>query len=110
RLVLSADTGVAHLASACRTPSVVLFGPAEPRRWGPPPEGPHTVLTHAELRRGEPFADDPDPALLAVTVDEALAACRERLAAGPGRTAAGHGQEGSSEGHTTSSRTSQPAG
>jgi len=73
RLVISADTGAAHLASAYGTPSVVLFGPVGPERWGPPP-GPHAVLTHADRRRGDPFAADPDPALLAVTVDEVLSA------------------------------------
>jgi ADP-heptose:LPS heptosyltransferase len=29
-LVVSGDTGIAHLASAYRTPSVVLFGPVDP--------------------------------------------------------------------------------
>jgi ADP-heptose:LPS heptosyltransferase len=77
-LVISADTGTAHLAYAFRTPAVVLFGPAAPRQWGPPP-GPHTVLTAAHLRRGDPFADDPDPALLAVTTDEVLAAATHLL-------------------------------
>jgi ADP-heptose:LPS heptosyltransferase len=72
-LVVTADTGAGHLASAYARPSVVLFGPVPPRHWGPPP-GPHIPLTHAELCRGEPFADDPDPALLAVSVDEVLAA------------------------------------
>lgn len=72
RLVVSGDTGVAHLASAFRVPSVVLFGPVPPRRWGPPVDGPHRALTGAGFRRGEPFADAPDPALLAVTVDEVL--------------------------------------
>ncbi|VII95990.1 MULTISPECIES: glycosyltransferase family 9 protein [Micrococcaceae] len=76
RLVISADTGAAHLASAYGTPSVVLFGPAPPEIWGPPP-GPHVVLTRAELRRGDTFADQPDPALLAVTVADVLAAVRE---------------------------------
>ncbi|MGC5030507.1 glycosyltransferase family 9 protein [Micromonospora sp. DT229] len=38
RLVVSGDTGVAHLATGYRTPSVVLFGPVPPSRWGPPPE------------------------------------------------------------------------
>lgn len=76
RLVISADTGAAHLASAYGTPSVVLFGPAPPEIWGPPP-GPHTVLTRAELRRGDTFAHQPDPALLAVTVQDVLAAVRE---------------------------------
>ncbi len=73
RLVVSADTGAAHLASAYSRPSVVLFGPVGPERWGPPP-GPHMVLTHAGERGGDPFADRPDPALLAVSVDEVLAA------------------------------------
>jgi ADP-heptose:LPS heptosyltransferase len=72
-LVVTADTGAGHLASAYRRPSVVIFGPAPPEAWGPPP-GPHVALTHADLRRGEPFVDEPDPALLAVTVEEVLAA------------------------------------
>jgi ADP-heptose:LPS heptosyltransferase len=70
-LVVCGDTGIAHLASAFGTPSVVLFGPVGPARWGPPP-GPHIALEHPALRRGEAFADDPDPALLAITVDEVL--------------------------------------
>lgn len=71
RLVVSADTGAAHLASAYERPSVVLFGPAPAEEWGPPP-GPHVVLTAVELRRGDVFAADPDPALLAVTVRDVL--------------------------------------
>ncbi|RBP63677.1 ADP-heptose:LPS heptosyltransferase [Brevibacterium sanguinis] len=70
-LVVSADTGAAHLASAFARPSVVLFGPAAPEHWGPPP-GPHRVLTDARARRGDTFAQTPDPALLAVTVDAVL--------------------------------------
>ncbi|WP_245723477.1 glycosyltransferase family 9 protein [Paramicrobacterium humi] len=72
-LVVSADTGAAHLASAYGIPSVVLFGPAPPEEWGPPP-GPHIVLTDASARRGETFSAEPDPALLAVTVADVLAA------------------------------------
>ncbi|WEG09489.1 glycosyltransferase family 9 protein [Microbacterium horticulturae] len=73
RLVVSADTGAAHLASAYRRPSVVIFGPASPGEWGPPP-GPHVVLTDERLRRGDVFAPDPDPALLAVSPQDVLAA------------------------------------
>lgn len=76
RLVVSADTGAAHLASAYGTPSVVLFGPAPPEIWGPPP-GPHIALTRADLRRGDTFTHLPDPALLAVSVQDVLAAVRE---------------------------------
>ncbi|WP_375386952.1 glycosyltransferase family 9 protein [uncultured Amnibacterium sp.] len=76
-LVVTADTGAGHLASAFATPSVVLFGPVPPSRWGPPP-GPHVALTHPELLLGDAFAARPDPALAAVTVAEVLAAI-ERL-------------------------------
>jgi ADP-heptose:LPS heptosyltransferase len=80
-LVVTADTGAGHLASAFGTPSVVLFGPVGPERWGPPP-GPHVALTHADLRDGDAFAPRPDPAIAAVTVDEVLAAV-DRLFADP---------------------------
>src|SRR5699024_6065657 len=72
-LVISADTGAAHLASAYAIPSVILFGPAPPQEWGPPP-GPHIVLTDPAVRRGETFSAEPDPALLAVTSSDVLAA------------------------------------
>jgi ADP-heptose:LPS heptosyltransferase len=72
-LVVTVDTGAAHLASAYGTPSVVLFGPAPVSRWGPP-AGPHVVLTDGRLRRGDVFATEPDPALLAVSADDVLEA------------------------------------
>ncbi|SDM59202.1 glycosyltransferase family 9 protein [Allokutzneria albata] len=76
-LVICGDTGTAHLGYAFATPSVVLFGPAPVWQWGPPPGSPHIVLTAAELRRGETFGDEPDPALLAVGVEDVLTACLE---------------------------------
>ncbi|WP_214367330.1 glycosyltransferase family 9 protein [Pseudonocardia sp. H11422] len=76
-LVVSGDTGIAHLASAFGTPSVVLFGPVDPARWGPPANGPHRALTDAGARRGDPFAEDPDPALLAIDAADVLRAVRE---------------------------------
>lgn len=71
QVLVSVDTGAAHLASAFATPSVVVFGPVTPAQWGPPP-GPHAALTVPRLRRGDAFADDPDPALLGVGADEVL--------------------------------------
>jgi hypothetical protein len=50
--------------------------------WGPPP-GPHIALTDASVRRGDAFASDPDPALLAVDVAEVLAASRRLLQNAP---------------------------
>jgi ADP-heptose:LPS heptosyltransferase len=81
-LVVSVDTGVPHLASAYRTPSVVIFGPAPVEEWGPPTNGPHVVLTHAELRVGDTFGSEPDPALLAVSADDVLAAAAALLDSG----------------------------
>jgi ADP-heptose:LPS heptosyltransferase len=76
-LVVSGDTGIAHLATAFGTPSVTLFGPVDADRWGPPPGGPHRALQVRAARRGDPFAADPDPALLEITVRDVLAAAAE---------------------------------
>jgi ADP-heptose:LPS heptosyltransferase len=78
RLVVCADTGVGHLATAYRTRSIVLFGPVPPSRWGPPPEREqHTVLWAGTT--SDPFADYPDPGLLSFTADDVLAAARARV-------------------------------
>ncbi|MGI3780735.1 MAG: glycosyltransferase family 9 protein [Janthinobacterium lividum] len=78
-LVVTVDTGAAHLATAYGTPSVVLFGPAPVARWGPPAGGPHVVLTDERVRRGDVFAADPDPALLAVPAAAVLQAAEGLL-------------------------------
>jgi ADP-heptose:LPS heptosyltransferase len=71
--VVCGDTGVAHLATAYATPSVVLFGPIAPASWGPPRDRPcHRALWTG--RRGDPHANHPDAGLLAITVDDVLAA------------------------------------
>ncbi|MEV1108660.1 glycosyltransferase family 9 protein [Micromonospora sp. NPDC049751] len=78
RLVVSGDTGVAHLATAYGTASVVLFGPVPPAAWGPPPDRPR----HRALWAGE--GDWPrwdgvgtHPTLTALPLDEVLAAVNE---------------------------------
>ncbi|GLZ55983.1 glycosyltransferase family 9 protein [Actinomycetospora sp. NBRC 106378] len=82
RLVIAGDTGIAHVATAYGTPSVTLFGPVGPEQWGPPPgDRRHVTLTDPTVRRGERFADDPDPALLAVGVDDALRVVMPQLTA-----------------------------
>jgi heptosyltransferase-3 len=39
RVYVGADTSVTHLAAATGTPTVALFGPTDPRLWGPWPAG-----------------------------------------------------------------------
>ncbi|MDQ1721762.1 MAG: hypothetical protein QOI26_1496 [Pseudonocardiales bacterium] len=71
RLVICGDTGLAHVASNYRIPSVLLFGPVSPASWGPPADGPHRVLWHGD-GIGDPHGQQVDPALLAITVEEVL--------------------------------------
>ncbi|MDQ0382270.1 glycosyltransferase family 9 protein [Amycolatopsis thermophila] len=77
RLVISGDTGIGHLATAYGTPSVLLFGPTPPWRWGPPPgtEDRHAVLWAGE--EGDPFADEPSAGLLRITEGDVIAAGRK---------------------------------
>lgn len=70
RCVISGDTGIAHFASAYRTPSVVLFGPTSPQTWGPPPRQEHRVVWSGSV--GDPHGDIPDAGLLAITVDDVV--------------------------------------
>ncbi|MCW3069259.1 MAG: glycosyl transferase, family 9 [Solirubrobacterales bacterium] len=84
--VVCGDTGVGHLATALRTPSVLLFGPVGPQEWGPPPERPwHRVLWNG--RHGDPHGETPDSGLLQIRVRDVLRALelldREGAAAAP---------------------------
>jgi ADP-heptose:LPS heptosyltransferase len=88
-VVVSGDTGVAHLATAYRRPSVVLFGPVSPALWGPPvragKQGPlHVVLWHGEVHQGtgDPWGTELDPALARITVAEVTAALDALLTRG----------------------------
>ncbi len=67
--VVCGDTGVAHLATALGTPSVVLFGPTPPDQWGPPPgQVQHRVLWAGGI--GDPHGREVDPSLLDISVDD----------------------------------------
>jgi ADP-heptose:LPS heptosyltransferase len=73
RLVVCGDTGVAHLATAYATPSVVLFAAVSPALWGPPAQVRHRVVWHRDLAAAAHRAPGPHPALAAVTVEQVLA-------------------------------------
>ncbi|NLU78744.1 glycosyltransferase family 9 protein [Micromonospora sp. HNM0581] len=78
RLVVSGDTGVAHLATGYRTPSVVLFGPVPPARWGPPPERRrHRALWVGARAWSEWNGAGHHPTMVALGVDEVLTAVDE---------------------------------
>jgi ADP-heptose:LPS heptosyltransferase len=70
-LVVAGDTGVSHLATAYRRPSVTLFGPVSPKRWGPPDDPRHAVVAR-RAGSGDPHGDELDPALSRITVDDVL--------------------------------------
>ena len=83
-LLLCGDTGVAHLATATRTPSVLLFGPTPPQGWGPAVDADrHAVLWRAPdgSYRGDPHGAQVDPVLAATGVDDVLAAAGRVLGA-----------------------------
>jgi ADP-heptose:LPS heptosyltransferase len=69
--VVCGDTGVAHLATAYDTPSVVLFGPISPALWGPP-RRPHFRALWAG-RSGDPHGSTVDPGLLEIGVEQVAA-------------------------------------
>ncbi|MGW4249370.1 glycosyltransferase family 9 protein [Nocardia sp. NPDC004722] len=78
-LVVCGDTGVAHLATAFGTRTVLLFGPNPPSRSGPPPHllGRHAVLWAGQT--GNPDAPTPDPGLLKIGVPEVINAVDKQL-------------------------------
>lgn len=80
-LVVSGDTGVGHLATAYGTPSVLLFGPTPPARWGPPPDRRAHAVLWAGVE-GDPFTDVVHEGLLRLTVPDALAAA-DRVLSSP---------------------------
>ncbi|MGV9566614.1 glycosyltransferase family 9 protein [Streptomyces sp. NPDC003480] len=88
RCVVVGDTGLAHLATALGTASVVLFGPVAPRLWGPPADARHRVLwspgDDASARPGDAHGRVPDERLLRITVGEVVEAVRELLDAQQG--------------------------
>lgn len=84
RVLISGDTGPLHLAAAVGTPVVGLYGPTDPVRNGPYSQR-AVVIHHREQAPITYKRDDqPAPALLAITVEEVLAAVERCLEASGG--------------------------
>jgi ADP-heptose:LPS heptosyltransferase len=87
-LHLGNDTGVSHLAAAVGTPTVVVFGPSDERRFGPFGRRPDGRPIGLAVAAPPLAADDPSPAFLgrataAVPLEAVLAAVDRQLAAHP---------------------------
>jgi ADP-heptose:LPS heptosyltransferase len=78
RLLICGDTGVAHIATATGTPSVLLFGPTPPDRWGPRGDGRHITMWAGIS--GDPHGRQPDRGLLLISPTQVLDATRQVLA------------------------------
>jgi ADP-heptose:LPS heptosyltransferase len=70
--VVCGDTGVAHLATAYRRPSVLLFGPTPPDQWGPPARPQHRVIWAGTV--GDPHGRVVDPGLRSISVESVVTA------------------------------------
>jgi ADP-heptose:LPS heptosyltransferase len=70
--VVCGDTGIGHLATALGTPSVLLFGPTSPSRWGPPLRlrDRHRVLWAGT--EGDPHATEVFQGLLAINASDVI--------------------------------------
>lgn len=97
RLVVSGDTGIAHLATAYGIPSVTLFGPVSPALWGPAiDQDIHRCIWHGAGATvpGDPHGESIDPRLDAITVPEVLSAVDDLMdTEDSGRYPSGIGQE-----------------
>jgi heptosyltransferase-1 len=80
RLFVGSDTGPLHIAAAVETPCVAIFGPTKPEVCGPLGVG-HRVLQaiHDDLGSARKQAGKVSEAMLQVTSQEVVAACRELL-------------------------------
>ena len=72
--VVCGDTGVAHVATAYRRPSVLLFGPTPPATWGPPPRPIHRVIWNGTT--GDPHGDRVDGGLASIPAHVVIAELR----------------------------------
>jgi heptosyltransferase I len=107
KLFIGGDTGPLHLAAALQIPVIAIFGPTDPARNGPYGtrsvvlRNPESVTTHARKQQ-------PDEAMLAISVDAVISAAQRLLTNGgqecPPRKSTSHKNTGHANApHTESS-------
>jgi len=79
KLVVAADTGPLHLASALGTPVVGLYGPTDPARNGPFSK--HDIVVRNASPEGTTYrrGKTPAPSMLSINVEQVLDAIARRL-------------------------------
>ena len=89
RVLVSGDTGPAHMATALGVPRVTIYGPTNPAAWNPGlPTTPVVRDETAVLLRTRDWGGASDrPGLTGVGAGEVLARVRELLAGAPGQAA-----------------------
>jgi heptosyltransferase-3 len=90
-LYVGPDTATTHLAAACETPTVALFGPTDPRLWGPLPrrglEAPYAKVQALQVRGNVALLQEPSLACVPCQGEgcekhrESRADCLDRMGA-----------------------------
>lgn len=57
-MLVSNDTGVSHVASALKTPSVILYSTSKPEEWGPLNQQLHRAVREAEATNSQRVIDE----------------------------------------------------
>jgi ADP-heptose:LPS heptosyltransferase len=80
RLFIGSDTGPLHIAAAVGTPCMAMYGPTRPEVCGPYGAG-HIVLqtSHEDLGSSRKASGNVSEAMLQITLEQALTACRRML-------------------------------
>lgn len=96
-LFITGDTGPMHVAAAMGVPVVALFGPSDPRRYGPNASAEHILRVQLPCSPCGQVRMPPErcrghvpDCMDGVTVDDVVAAARDLLAAAPHVAGAAH--------------------
>ena len=77
-LYIGPDTSITHLAAACGTPLVTLYGPVDPRIFGPWPQGHAPVQPYVKrARRQQPATAPGEGAIVLLQGDPACVPCNQ---------------------------------